>query len=98
FWGCIHEFNHHFQRFGFRPGDEVTNNALSLVEYSLFTRISANRSRGAAGEGSYAVGWNRYTNPSWTLRQTLATQGTNSELDSYANLLHAFGQDAFIRA
>ncbi len=98
FWGCIHEFNHHFQRFGFAPGDEVTNNAVSLVEYSLFTRVSAKRSLGSASEGTYAVGWNRYTNPSWSLRQTLANTGANSGLDSYANLLHAFGQDAFIRA
>lgn len=98
FWGCIHEYNHHFQRFGFAPGDEVTNNAVSLVEYSLFTRISSNRSRGNAAEGSYQTSWNRYTNPSWTLRQTLAAQGANSALDSYANLLHAFGQEIFIRA
>ena len=95
FWGCIHEFNHHYQRYGFHPGDEVTNNAVSLVEYSLFTRISANRTAGADGEG--LSGWNRYTNPSWVLKQTLATSGTNSALDSYANLLYAFGQDAFIR-
>lgn len=98
FWGAIHEFNHHFQRFGFHPGDEVTNNAVSLVEYSLFTRVSQNRAAGGADEGKYAVGWNRYTNPSWSLRQTLAASGENSGLDSYANLLHAFGQDAFIRA
>lgn len=98
FWGVIHEYNHHYQRFGFAPGDEVTNNAVSLVEYSLFTRVSANRKLGNADEGSYATGWNRYTNPSWSLKQTLANAGTNSSLDSYANLLHAFGQDAFIRA
>lgn len=98
FWGAIHEFNHHFQRFGFHPGDEVTNNAVSLVEYSLFTRVSEKRALGNADEGSYATGWNRYTNPSWSLRQTLAAHGENSALDSYANLLHAFGQDAFIRA
>lgn len=98
FWGCIHEFNHHFQRFGFAPGDEVTNNAVSLVEYSLFTKNSANRALGNADEGSYATGWNRYTNPGWVLKQTLSRSGVNSGLDTYANLLHAFGQDAFIRA
>lgn len=98
FWGCIHEFNHHFQRFGFAPGDEVTNNAVSLVEYSLFTRISAKRFVGGSNEGQYATGWNRYTNPSWVLRQTLANSSPNAGLDTYANLLHAFGQDAFIRA
>ena len=98
FWGCIHEFNHHYQRYGFHPGDEVTNNAVSLVEYSLFTRISANRALGSAGEG--LSGWNRYTNPGWVLKQTVSAAQSGSEnsaLDSYANLLHAFGQDAFIR-
>ncbi len=98
FWGCIHEFNHHFQRYGFAPGDEVTNNAVSLAEYALFTRISSNRSLGNAAEGNYAVTWNRYTNPSWCLRQTVAGTSVNSDLDSYANLLHAFGPDLFIRA
>jgi len=34
----------------------------------------------------------------WTLKQTLSGNGTNSGLDSYANLLHAFGQDLFIQA
>ncbi|HBJ18235.1 MAG TPA: hypothetical protein DDY70_00580, partial [Clostridiales bacterium] len=98
FWGCIHEYNHHYQRFGFAPGDEVTNNAVSLVSYSLFTRNSANRTLGNANEGSYATGWNRYANPSFALKQTLATAGTNSALDSYANLLHAFGQTRFLTA
>ena len=98
FWGCIHEYNHHYQRYGFSGGDEVTNNAVSLVSYSLFTRNSANREIGNANEGNYAVGWDRYTNPSWALRQTLANSSTNSNLDSYANLLHSFGQSLFLQA
>ena len=98
FWGCIHEYNHHYQRFGFAPGDEVTNNAVSLVSYSLYTRNSSNRELGNANEGSYATGWDRYTNPSWSLKQTLANSGTNSNLDTYANLLHAFGQTRFLQA
>jgi len=98
FWGCIHEYNHHYQRFGFAPGDEVTNNAVSLVSYSLYTRNSYNRELGNANEGNYAVGWDRYTNPSWSLKQTLANSGKNANLDTYANLLHAFGQDRFLQA
>lgn len=98
FWGCIHEYNHHYQRFGFAPGDEVTNNAVSIVEYSLFTRNSANRTADGANEGNYSTSWNRYTNPSWSLKQTLSTDSANSNLDSYTNLIHAFGQDAFIKA
>ena len=97
FWGVIHEFNHHYQRFGFAPGDEVTNNAVSLVEYSLFTRVSSLRTLGNANQGHYS-GWNRYTNPAWVLSQTLATTGVNSALDGYANLLYAFGQQKFIEA
>ena len=96
FWGCIHEYNHHYQRFGFAPGDEVTNNAVSLVAYSLYTRISAGRALGDINEG--CSGWNRFTNPSWTLKQTLANGGVNSNLDTYANLLHAFGQTRFLQA
>ena len=98
FWGCIHEFNHHYQKFGFSPGDEVTNNAVSIVEYSLFTDISSNRDIDKTDEGSWAVGWNRYTNPSWVLKQTLKNTGTNSALDSYVNILNSFGQDIFIKA
>lgn len=98
FWGCIHEFNHHYQKFGFVPGDEVTNNAVSLVEYSLFTRISSNRALGNSSQGSYACGWNRYTNPAWALARTLENDGVNSDLDGYANLLHSFGQEKFIEA
>lgn len=98
FWGCIHEYNHHYQRFGFAPGDEVTNNAVSLVSYSLYTRNSFNRELNNNNEGNYAVGWDRYTNPSWVLKQTLANSETNSGLDSYANLLHAFGQTRFLAA
>lgn len=95
-WGSIHEYNHHFQRYGFVPGDEVTNNALSLVSYSLFTNISAGRT--VSGGLS---GWNRYTDAAFSLTQTLTakTSGTaNGNLDTYANLLHSFGQDIFIRA
>lgn len=101
FWGCIHEYNHHYQKFGVLDkygSSEVTNNAVSLAAYSLYTRISANRELGNADEGSYATGWNRYTNPSWTLKQTLANGGKNENLDGYANLLHSFGQTRFLQA
>ena len=98
FWGCVHEFNHHFQKYGFAPGDEVTNNAVSLVSYSLFTTISSNRNLDNTNEGNYKTGWNRYTNPSWSLKQTLNNQEKNQNLDSYANILHSFGQDIFIKA
>lgn len=95
-WGNIHEYNHHYQRFGFAPGDEVTNNAVSLVSYSLFTDISSART-----EAGGLSDWNAYTNPAWVLSKTLTTAQsglTNSDLDSYANILHSFGQNAFLKA
>lgn len=98
-WGNMHELNHHFQNgWGLPAAGEVSNNALSLVSYSLFTNISANRALGNAAEGSWAVGWDRYTNPSWSLRQTLSVSSANAGLDVYATLLHNFGQDMFIAA
>lgn len=96
-WGNVHEFNHHFQRFGFAPGDEVTNNALSLVSYSLFTDISSARALDDAAFG----GWNRFTDPSRSLRETLAATPTttpNYSLSTYADILHTFGQAKFLTA
>ncbi len=102
FWGCIHEFNHHYQRFGFTRTpdgtDEVTNNALSIVSYSLFTSTSSNRHTSNANEGNWADNWNRYTNPSWVLKQTLDKTSANNALDTYVNIIHSFGQDNFIKA
>ena len=38
-WLNIHEFNHHFQKFGFHgTGNEVTNNFINIMEYLLFTQ------------------------------------------------------------
>lgn len=96
-WGNIHEFNHHFQNFGLPNGGEVTNNAVSLVSYSLFTRISAARSRDDAA----LTGWNAYTDPSRALRILLENakgEGAVESLDAYATILHAFGQRVFIEA
>lgn len=98
-WGNMHELNHHFQNgWGLPAAGEVSNNAVSLVSYSLFTNISANRALGNGNEGNWAVGWDRYTNPSWSLRQTFAHASANAGLDAYSTLLHNFGQDLFIAA
>ncbi len=91
-WGNMHEYNHNFQGWGLPGGGEVTNNALNLVEYSLFTRISAARHIGSVAEG--LGGWNAYTNPSWTVRQVSGSM--SNALSIYATLLHSFGQQNFI--
>lgn len=102
-WGNFHEYHHNFQNYGVGNGGEVTNNAMTLVSYSLFTKISALRgigSYGAAGLG----GWNSYTSASWALNDLLSIQrGGNPSngkqgLALYATLLHNFGPDNFIQS
>ncbi|MCM1367955.1 MAG: M60 family metallopeptidase [Roseburia sp.] len=96
-WGNMHEYNHNFQGWGMGDGGEVTNNALSLVEYSLFTDISSARKVGASGDGM--GGWNRYTSASFALDQITAGKFENGTkgLAAYATVLHSFGQDLFIK-
>ncbi len=97
-WGNMHEYNHNFQSgWGVGYTGEVTNNALNLVSYSLFTKISSNRSVGNYG-GAGLSGWNCYTSATWSLNNVnngaiAETQGLNV----YATLLHNFGQDAFVK-
>ncbi len=96
-WGTIHEYNHHFQRYGFYPGDEVTNNAVSLLSYISYTKISENRDS--------LEGWNKYLNPEYSLKETLSlssnlneTNPSFSSLSTYADIIHTFGVDTFIAA
>lgn len=96
-WGNMHEYNHNFQGYGLPYGGEVTNNALTLVEYSLFTRISASRQIGSVGEGQ--GGWNRHTSPSWAVQQFCDDNpGHENDLSIYSVLLHSFGQENFMQA
>lgn len=97
FWGTIHEFNHHFQNYGMEGAstNEVTNNATSLLSYALYTDISSARSE----DDSTLSGWNRYTDPSRSLRETLSNYGSgNKGLNVYADIIHSFGVDKFIEA
>lgn len=95
-WGNIHEYNHNFQGFGLGDGGEVTNNALSLVSYSQYTKISQNRMLGDVNEN--LSGWNRYTSPTWALSEITDFKYSNGKLglSSYATLLHSFGGEKFI--
>ncbi len=101
-WGNFHEYHHNFQGFGVGAGGEVTNNAMTLVSYALFTKISANR-----GVGSYGAqglgGWNSYTSATWALDQALRIKNNGASngprgLAIYATLLHNFGADNFIQS
>ncbi|MDE6402006.1 MAG: M60 family metallopeptidase, partial [Clostridiales bacterium] len=98
-WGNIHEYNHNFQGYGCNGNDgEVTNNAISLVEYSLFTNISSARQIGSYGAAGMS-GWNCYTSATWALNKVNKGDiGGTSGLAMYATLLHNFGQEAFMSA
>lgn len=98
-WGNIHEYNHLYQSYGMENSktNEVTNNATSLLSYSLYTKISEKRSL----SDSDLTGWNRYTDPSRSLRETLAgaeAGNKQNSLNAYADLIHAFGTDVFTEA
>ncbi len=103
-WGNFHEYNHNFQGYGVGDGGEVTNNALTLVSYSLFTEISANRSLDNYGAQGLGTSWNRYTCATWALEETnkiargITPDNGTKGLALYATLLHNFGQDNFMQA
>ena len=94
-WGTIHEYNHHYQQYGASEGGEVTNNAVSLLSYMLYTKISSSRS-----VGSDLSGWNAYTYASFPLNTLLNNQSTDPihSLETYAVLIHSFGVDTFLKA
>lgn len=96
FWGQIHEFNHHFQNYGMSGAstNEVTNNATSLLSYILYTNISSYRTN----DDSSLSGWNRYLDPSISLKETLTNTSSQNGLNTYADIIHSFGVDNFIAA
>ena len=105
-WGNFHEYHHNFQNFGVGGGGEVTNNALTLVSYALFTKISAARTITNYGGDGLGGGWNRYTSASWALEEALRNMSSHPGSPSngkqglalYATLLHNFGPDNFMQA
>lgn len=99
-WGNIHEYNHLYQSYGMEPSktNEVTNNATSLLSYLSYTDISSARS---TDDKTLGGDWNRYTDPSRSLRETIANAANGTEqrsLNAYADIIHAFGTDLFTEA
>ena len=93
-WGTIHEYNHHFQCYGMEGSsvNEITNNASSLLSYILYTDISSSRSE----DDSTLSGWNRYLDPSRSLKETISKTSKQNGLNTYADLIHSFGVSKFI--
>lgn len=97
-WGNCHEYNHNFQGYGFPGGGEVTNNALNLVSYCSFTKISSNRQLNSSGEVGLGA-WNAYTSSSNVLRMAKEFKNGNiNQLALYATLIHNIGQTSFMAA
>lgn len=96
-WGALHEYNHHYQIFGLSgDSNEITNNAVNLLEYALFTKISSQRTL----EGGLG-GWNAYTMPQYGLEYIVEqseSEVKQTSLHLYAALLHNIGADAFLAA
>lgn len=96
FWGQIHEFNHHYQNYGIAPILEVTNNATSLLSYVSYTNISSKRSE---NDSTLGGGWNRYTDPTRSLRETINNGNIGqTTLNIYADIIHSFGVETFVKA
>ena len=97
-WGTMHEYNHCWQGYGVANNGEVSNNATTLVSYSLYTRISAGRTAAVGWAGG---DWNRFTDPSRALGELLNLGKNGSkryDLSVYASLLHNIGQESFVTA
>ena len=100
-WGFIHELNHHYQKYGFSSSvqNEVTNNVISLVEYSLYSQISSNRNEfsiTAITKSSYN---HLYLNPEYSLSNINTNNGDfENSIMIYDVLIHMFGYELFINA
>lgn len=95
-WGPHHEYNHHFQKDWGLSGDvEVSNNAVTLVSYSFFTKIS--QSRTLSAEPSGYDNWAKYTSATFALNNIINNNRGNNLL-LHSCLLHCFGQYVFIEA
>lgn len=103
-WGNVHEYNHHYQKFGMSSdSNEIKNNAVNLLEYALFTDISSKRTLTGTASKEY---WNAYTSPQYGLQYLLSENKKANDngsaaskhysLHVYSALLNNIGADAFI--
>ena len=95
--GCnelLNEYNRRFRTNWGLTDDVVSNDAITLIAYTLFTDISSKRRDTAEDEGLDAQ--NAYASASLSLRQLKGDR--QSDLAVYATLIHSFGQDTFIKA
>lgn len=95
-WGSHHEYNHHFQEWGMENEQyEVNNNALTLVSFAYFTKISSSRNI-KNEQDDYT--WDKYTSSSFVLDKIVKHKAFTIQPFYYACLLHCLGQKLFIEA
>lgn len=104
-WGPHHEFHHHFQaNWGMTTNDtfgadtETTNNIVTLISYSYFSKVSQRRTENNEPDGD---DWNAYTSASWCVNDAMNTMHAMAgghHLAFYSVFLHSFGQDLMIKA
>ena len=103
-WGNAHEYNHHYQKFGFSgDSNEISNNAINILEYALFTKVSSLRTL----DGGLS-GHNADTMPQYGLKYIVdannaadekgANRALQTSVHTYAAILHNIGAEAFIAA
>ena len=99
-WGHIHELNHHFQKFGFstKVANEVTNNVINLVEYIIYSQISALRNEFSSAAITAISGNHIYLDPEYALKNLIdRPPSSDNELRFYEPILQAFGYDLFLQ-
>lgn len=93
-WVPHQEYNHHFQNnWAFSEDGEVSNNLVTLVEYSWFTKTSGRRTETNEPDGD---NWNQYTSASFAISKAIS--GYDNDLIAHALFLHWFGQYLLIEA
>ena len=74
--------------------DSASDDAITLLAYSLYTEVSTKRNNSNDSEG--LDGLAAYSSASFSLRELKGTRESNIAV--YATILHNFGQDMFIQA
>ena len=74
--------------------DSVSDKALTLLAYSLYTDVSTKRN--VSGEDEGLNGLSAYSSASYSLRELKG--GRQSDIAVHATIIHSFGQDVFIQA
>ena len=80
--------------YGLTDDGEVSYNAVTLIAYSFYTRISERRTEDSEPDGDQC---NRYNSASYVVKYTKSAEHHN-QLTLHATLIHCLGQYSFIEA